>query len=80
MDHKQSLDFRTGGYKELENQLKIKYDYKKNGILPKILPRILFKGNPILVAFLQLIDIQLISMFSVVEKLQNFKDISSYKV
>lgn len=78
MDHKQSLEFRTGKLKALKVDADKRYDYARNGLLNKALPKILFKGNPILVAFLQLIDIQLIVMFKLIDRIQNFKNIASY--
>ena len=39
------------------------YDYARNGILNKTLPKVLFKGNYILVSFLQLIDMRLVMLF-----------------
>lgn len=55
-----------------------KYDYAKEGILTKSLPKILFKGNSILVTFIQLIDLKLIMMFKYIDKLKRFKWISWY--
>ncbi len=55
-----------------------KYDYAKEGILTKSLPKILFKGNSILVTFIQLIDLRLIMMFKYIDKLKRFKWISWY--
>lgn len=54
------------------------YDYEKEGILTKTLPKILFKGNAILVSFLQLIDMRLIMMFKYIDRLKRFKWITWY--
>ena len=54
-----------------------RYDYEKNGILTKTLPKILFKGNSVLVTFLQFLDMRIIMMFKYIDKLKNFKNISS---
>ena len=78
MDHKQSLDYRYLGYDKCKDLGQKKYDYAKEGILTKLLPRILFKGNPTIVTFLQLIDMQLISMFKSVESMQKYKYITNY--
>lgn len=78
MDHKQSLDYRYIGYDKTKDLGQKKYDYEKDGILTKVLPRIFFKGNPILVAFIQLIDMQLISMFKSVKSMQKYKYITNY--
>ena len=78
MDIKQSLDYKFLGYQNSTNLGRKKYDYARDGILIRVLPPILFKGNPALVAFLQLIDIQLITMFKHVEAIRKFKHISSY--
>lgn len=55
-----------------------KYDYTKEGILSKTLPKILFKGNTILVTFLQLIDLRLIMLFKNIDKIKQFKWITWY--
>lgn len=78
MDHKQSLDYRyLQHYKSTDTKFN-KYDYAREGILNKILPKILFRGNPTLVMFLQLIDVQLISMFKSVQSVEKYKHITSY--
>ena len=51
MDIKQSLDYKFLGYQNSTNLGRKKYDYARNGILIRVLPPILFKGNPTLVAF-----------------------------
>lgn len=53
-----------------------KYDYEKNGILTKTLPKVLFKGNSVLVTFMQFLDMRLIMVFKYIDKLKNFKNIS----
>ena len=55
-----------------------KYDYATEGILTKTLPKILFKGNAILVTFLQLIDLRLIMLFKNIDKIKRFKWITWY--
>lgn len=55
-----------------------KYDYSSEGILRKTMPKILFKGNAILVTFLQLIDVRLILLFKYIDKIKRFKWISWY--
>ena len=55
-----------------------KYDYENEGILNKTLPKILFKGNAILVTFLQLIDLRIIKLFKYIDKIKRFKWISWY--
>lgn len=55
-----------------------KYDYSSEGILRKTMPKILFKGNAILVTFLQLIDVRLILLFKYIDKIKRFKWVSWY--
>lgn len=78
MDHKQSLDYRYLQHYKNTNDGFNKYDYMREGILNKVLPKILFKSNPSLVTFLQLIDIELISMFKTIQGIEKFKHISNY--
>ena len=76
MDIKQSLDYRYQIINEHNIDGNNRYNYEKNGILNKVLPKILFKGNSIFVTFLQLIDLRLILMFKYIEQLKKFKYIS----
>lgn len=76
MDIKQSINYRYNDFNQYQIDGNNKYDYEKNGILNKVLPKILFKGNSIFVTFLQLIDLRLILMFKYIEQLQKFKYIS----
>ena len=81
MDIKQNLEYRYTIYEDL-NKYNINsnksYDYTKEGILKKCLPKILFNGNSILVTFLQLIDIRIIMIFKYINRLKKFKYISWY--
>lgn len=77
MDFKSELGTR---YKYRENFIFLhnnKYDYEKNGILTKTLPKIFFRGNSILVTFLQFLDMRIIMLFKYIDKLKNFKHITS---
>jgi hypothetical protein len=79
MDIKNSVEYRFDEYSKYDNLGSNKYDYAKEGILTKTLPKILFKGNSLLVTFLQLIDLKIISMFKYIDKLKRFKYISWYE-
>lgn len=79
MDIKQSLSYRSDEYQNYNVLGTNKYDYAKHGILSKTLPKILFKGNAILVTFLQLIDLRLIMLLKYIDKLKQFKYISWYE-
>lgn len=77
MDFKNSLDYRTHNLSYYNHNLGFnKYDYEKYGILQKCLPKILFKGNTILVTFLQLLDVKIIMLLKYVDKLKHFKHIT----
>ena len=78
MDIKQNITYRTNEYEEYQNVGNNKYNYARHGILTKALPKILFKGNSILVTFLQLIDLRLIMMFKYIDRLKHFKHITWY--
>ena len=57
--------YRTENIKSYNNNAYNKYyDYASYGILSKCLPKILFKGNAVLVSFLQLIDIKIIMLLN----------------
>ncbi len=79
MDIKQNLSYRKDELKPFEFVGNNKYDYAKHGILNKTLPKILFKGNSILVTFLQLIDLRIIMLLKYVDKLKRFKYITWYE-
>lgn len=79
MDIKNNINSRNRdltGFNVLEEVKK--YDYASEGILNKTLPKILFKGNVILVTFLQLIDLRIIMMFKYIDKIKQFKWVSKY--
>lgn len=79
MDIKVADDIRTQSLSITNDTTDVKhYDYEKEGILTKTLPKILFKGNSILVTFIQLIDIRLIMMFKTIDRLKRFKWITWY--
>lgn len=81
MDIKQSLDYKTEIYQDIKKYNTLgnkKYDYQKEGVLRHTLPKILFKGNSILVTFLQLIDLKIIMTLKYIERLKRFKYISWY--
>lgn len=77
MDFTNHLTYRTQQYSRYENTGNNKYDYEKYGILTKSLPKILFKGNSVLVTFLQFLDMRIIMLFKVIEKVKKFKHIST---
>jgi len=79
MDIKQNLSYRTDEYKAYLFNGDNRYDYAKNGILNKTLPKVLFKGNSILVTFLQLIDLRIIMLLKYVDRLKRFKYITWYE-
>lgn len=78
MDIKEGLDYRYKISDAFIEAQTYKYNYSKNGILTKCLPKILFKGNNTLVTFLQLIDLRCIMLFKYIDKLKNFKHITKY--
>lgn len=79
MDIKQNINYREEE-REKYNILGYEtYDYEKNGILTKTLPKVLFKGNSILVTFLQLLDVRIIMILKYIDKLKHFKHLSFYK-
>ena len=49
MDIKNSVEYRFDEYKKYDFLGDNKYDYAKEGILIRCLPKILFKGNSIFV-------------------------------
>ena len=79
MDIKQSLTYRSAEYENYNDTGSNRYDYARNGILNKVLPKVLFKGNSILVTFLQLIDLRIIMMFKYIDRLKRFKYITWYE-
>lgn len=79
MDIKQNLTYRSDEYSIYSFTGNNKYNYAKNGILNKTLPKVLFKGNSILVTFLQLIDLRIIMLLKYVDRLKRFKYITWYE-
>ena len=78
MDIKNSLTYKTDRYNLYNSTGDNRYDYAREGILCKCLPKILFKGNSILVTFLQLIDLRIIMCLKYIDKLNHFKHVTWY--
>lgn len=78
MDIKNTQEWSTRRMSEYNKYESNKYDYETEGVLRKCLPQILFKGNPVLATFLQLIDMRLILVLKYIKRLQHFKHISIY--
>ena len=79
MDLKYALEYKSNKYKNFRRCGNNKYNYEENGILRLCLSKILFKGNPILVTFLQLIDLRLIIFMKYIEKIRHFKHVTWYQ-
>lgn len=79
MDIKNSLTYKTDRYNLYNSIGDNRYDYAREGILNKCLPKILFKGNSILVTFLQLIDLRIIMCLKYIDKLKHFKHVTWYE-
>lgn len=76
MDIKKNINYKVE-HKHIYNCHHLnRYDYAREGILNKCLPKVLFKGNPILVSFLQLIDLKAIMLFKYIDKVKTFKHIT----
>lgn len=78
MDFKNIPEYRTENLQLYNATGDSRYDYQRNGVLNKCLPKILFKGNAVLVTFLQLIDVRIIMILKYVDRLKKFKFISHY--
>lgn len=79
MDIRNKQGARTTSFKNFDELTEIEpYDYEREGILNKTMPKILFKGNSLLVSFLQLVDTRLIMMFKYIDKLKRFKWVTWY--
>ena len=76
MDLKNSLEYRTQRLAYYNNTGSNPYDYGRDGILTKTLPKILFKGNSIFVTFLQLLDLRIIMIVKYIDKIKHFKHIT----
>lgn len=79
MDIKNSLTYKTDRYNLYNSIGDNRYDYVREGILNKCLPKILFKGNSILVTFLQLIDVRIMMCLKYIDKLKHFKHVTWYE-
>lgn len=78
MDRNYGLEYRTGKYKYMSDLNDNKHRYELDGVLPLVLPSIMFKGSPILTSFLQLIDSMLVNMMKTIEKVKTYKYITNY--
>lgn len=79
MDIKNATDIRIQSIRQVDDTSVFKpYDYAKEGILTKVLPKIMFKGNSLLVTFIQLIDVRCVMLFKSIDRLKRFKWITWY--
>lgn len=78
MDFKNSTDFRHGRLVVYLKDGNNRYNYAEQGILNKCLPKILFKGNPMLTTFLQTIDVKIVMLLKYVDRLKDFKNLHKY--
>lgn len=83
MDIRQSTSFRQSIYENLTQYNRVglnNYDYEKEGILKRCLPKIFFRpnGNVILISFLQLLDARFVLLIKYIDKLKRFKYIENY--
>lgn len=78
MDHQFPIEYRTGRYKYISDLNDNKHHYEIDGVLPMVLPRVLFRGNNILTSYLQLIDSMFVNMMKTVEKIKYFKCFTKY--
>ena len=79
MDFKNTLGYRYDYLKPYQRTGFNQYDYASEGVLNKVLPKILFRGNSVLVTFLQLIDVRIIMILKYVDRLKRFKYITWYE-
>lgn len=80
MDIKNTDKARTKALEDIDNTVEFKpYNYAKEGIMTKTLPKILFKGNGLLVTFIQLLDMRMIMFFKNIDRLKRFKWITWYE-
>lgn len=78
MDIKNTIEYKYERERQYNKNILNKYDYEKDGILHRCLPKVLFKGNPVLTTFLQLLDLRLILLLKAIRCVEHYKHISSY--
>ena len=76
MDIKNTQEWANRREREYNSHERNAYDWERDGILQKCLPKILFKATPVLVTFIQLIDMRLILLLKAVNRIKEFKHIS----
>jgi len=79
MDIKQNITYKNDHLKKYNRTGNNRYDYAKQGILTKTLPKVLFKGNSIFVTFLQLLDLRIVMILKYIDRLKRFKYITWYE-
>lgn len=78
MDFRKDRTYRIEAFESYNRKNNNRYDFERDGVLDKCIPKVLFRGNPILVSFLQLIDIKIIMLLKCVERIKEFKHITKY--
>jgi len=54
------------------------YDWERDGIMRKCIPTFLFRASPVLVTFIQLIDMRLILLMKAIGRIKEFKHVSAF--
>ena len=78
MDIKNTHDWAKRREIQYNKKESNKYDWETEGVLRKCLPKILFRGAPVLVTFIQLIDMRIILLLKAARRIKEFKHISSF--
>ena len=78
MDIKNTIEWSRLHTEQYNRKERNAYDWEREGILQKCLPKFLFHSSPVLVTYLQLIDMRLILMFKAIRRIKEFKHISFY--
>ena len=78
MDIKNTQEWTFRRQEEYNRNESKRYDWERDGVLRHCLPKILFKGTPVLVSFIQLIDMRIVLLLKACRRIKEFKHISSF--
>lgn len=78
MDTKYNLNYRHERFNLFTINGDMRYNYEREGLLTRCMPKILFKGNALLKTFMQIIETRIIMLMRYVDRLNEFKHITKY--
>lgn len=77
MDIKNTKEWASRRERDYNKHERNAYDWETEGVLRRCLPTFLFRTTPVLVTFIQLIDMRLIILLKAIKRIKEFKHVTA---